>query len=145
MYFPDVVNSSGIPALEKMLAFTESRQKMLAENIANVDTPGYKVKHLDAAKFQKALSEAIDTQKAGGPSAELELKGTQEFGLDADGRLKVTPSAEPAENVLFHDGTNVRIERQMSMMAENAMMHQTATELLRSKFDTLLKAIRGRT
>jgi flagellar basal-body rod protein FlgB len=144
MYFPDVVNGNGIPALEKMLAFTESRQKMLAENIANVDTPGYRVKHLDAAKFQTALRQAVDAQKAAGPCSELELKGTNEFGVDADGRLKVTPSLEPAENVLFHDGTNVRIEKQMALMAENAMMHQTATELLRTKFETLLKAIRGR-
>ena len=144
MYLPDLVNGSGIPALEKMLAFTQARQRMFAENIANVDTPGYRVKHLDAAKFQKALRSALDTQQAAGPSAPLELGSTDEFGPDADGRLKVTPSQGPAENVLFHDGTNVRIERQMAMMAENAMMHQTATELLRTKVESLLKAIRGR-
>lgn len=144
MFFADVVNRNGVPALEKMLAFTEARQKMLAENIANVDTPGYRTKHLDAAGFQKALRQAIETQEATGPSAELELKRTDEFKTDACGRLKVTPSEEPAENVLFHDGTNVRVEKQMAMMAENMMMHQTASEMLRGKFETMLKAIRGR-
>jgi flagellar basal-body rod protein FlgB len=144
MYFSDVVNGNGMPALEKMLAFTEARQKMLAENIANVDTPGYRTKHLDAAGFQKALRQAIDTQQAAGPSADLELKSTSEFKNDACGRLKVTPAEEPPENVLFHDGTNVRIEKQMAMMAENVMMHQTASELLRSKIECLMKAIRGR-
>ncbi len=144
MYFPDLANGEGLPALEKMLAFTQARQHMLAENIANVDTPGYRTKHLDAAGFQKALREAVEVQKQGGASASLELKGTQEFGVDQAGRLVVSPSEEPPENVLFHDGTNVRIERQMAMMAENAMMHQTASELLRQKFETLLKAIRGR-
>lgn len=144
MFFQDLVNGNGIPALEKMLAFTQARQRMLAENIANVDTPRYRVKQLDTAQFQRALRSAVDARKAAGPSAALALKGTDEFRLDADGRLQVTPSLEPAENVLFHDGTNVRIERQMAMMAENAMMHQTATELLRTKVESLLKAIRGR-
>ena len=55
----------------------------------------------------------------------------------------MTPSEEPAENVLFHDDTNARVERQMAMMAENTMMHQLASELLRERFDGLLKAIRG--
>jgi flagellar basal-body rod protein FlgB len=144
MYFPDLVNREGLPALEKMLAFTQARQRMLAENIANVDVPGYRTKHLDADAFQKALGEAMDGQKQAGVSAPLELQGTSEFGMDEDGRLMVSPSEEPAENVLFHDGTNVRIERQMSMMAENGMMHQAASELLRTKFEGLLKAIRGR-
>ena len=144
MILPDVFNNSGIPALEKMLSFTQARQKMLAENIANVDTPGYRIKQLDPAKFQTALRQAVDNQKAAGPSAALELPGTDQFSTDASGLLKVKPSLEPAENVLFHDGTNVRIERQMAMMAENAMMHQTAAELLRNKYECLTKAIQGR-
>ncbi len=143
MYFPDLVNRETVPALEKMLAFTEARQRMLAENVANVDTPGYRTKHLDAVAFQKALRRALDARGRTGAAA-FELKGTDEFRQDADGRLVVTPSEEPAENVLFQDGTNVRIERQMAMMAENAMMHQAATELLRTRFEGLLKAIRGR-
>lgn len=144
MFFPDLVNGSGIPALDKMLAFTQARQRMLADNLANVDTPEYKVKHLDTARFQRALRKAINQQKDAGPHAALKLERTDEFRQRADGTLKVTPSREPAENVLFHDGTNVRIERQMAMMAENAMMHQTASELLRNKVEGLLKAIRGR-
>lgn len=143
MYFPDLVNRETVPALEKMLAFTQARQRMLAENVANVDTPGYRTKHLDAVAFQKALRRVLDARERTGATA-FELKGTDEFRQDADGRLVVTPSEEPAENVLFQDGTNVRIERQMAMMAENAMMHQAATELLRTRFEGLLKAIRGR-
>ncbi|HOB74202.1 MAG TPA: flagellar basal body rod protein FlgB [Phycisphaerae bacterium] len=143
MEFSDLVNREAIPALEKMLAFTQARQRMLTENIANVDTPGYRTKHLDVGAFQRALRSALESNRQTG-GASFELKGTDEFRLDSAGRLEVRPSEEPAENVLFHDGTNVRIERQMAMMAENAMMHQAATELLRTKFEGLLKAIRGR-
>lgn len=143
MYFLDLANSESIPALEKMLAFTQARQQMLAENVANVDTPGYHTRQMDAQGFQRKLREAINRQRATG-SAALPLESTEEFRLDAAGHLEVSPAEEPAENVLFHDQTNARIERQMALMAENAMMHQAMTELLRNRFEGMLKAIRGR-
>ena len=41
MFFEGLVNRGSLPAMEKMLAFTEARHRVLTENIANVDTPGY--------------------------------------------------------------------------------------------------------
>src|SRR5690606_481052 len=103
-----------------------------------------RTKHLDVDAFQKSLRGAVEARREAGATSPFRMEGTREFGLDPAGRLWVDPSEEPAENVLFHDGTNVRIERQMAMMAENAMMHQTAVELLKTRFDGLLKAISGR-
>ena len=142
-FFADVSNRAVVPALEKMLAFTQARHRMLTENVANADTPGYKARQLDPGKFQRALREALTRQDLT-HAPDLEIKSGKQFRLDADGRLEVTPVEEPPENVLFHDRTNMRIERQMSNIAENAMMHQATTELLRGKFEGLLKAIRGR-
>jgi len=129
--------------MEKMLAFTQARHRMLSENVANVDTPGYKTRHLDAQAFQRALREALNG-RAETRSAQFRIADTDQFRQDGEGRLVVTPTVEPAENILFHDRTNMRIEKQMAMMAENAMMHQAVTELLRARFEVLLKAIRGR-
>lgn len=142
MFFGDVVNRGVMPALDKMLAFTQARQRMLAENVANIDNPHYRTKQLDARAFQKALREALETQKETG-SATFRVPGSREFHQDELGRLVVTPGEVPPENVLFHDDTNARIERQMQQMAENTMMHQVATELLRERFEGLRKAIRG--
>jgi len=143
MYFLDVVNRGALPAMEKMLAFTQARHRMLTENVANVDTPGYQPRHLDPEAFQRALAEALDTRKRT-RSPSLQIRSSEQFRQDRSGRLAVTPTVEPAENILFHDHTNVRIEKQMAMLAENAMMHQVVTELLNDKFQGLLKAIRGR-
>lgn len=143
MYFLDVVNRGTVPLMEKMLAFTQARHRTLTENVANVDTPGYQTKHLDAQAFQRALREALDT-KVRTRSRSLEIRPSQQFSQDRFGRLAVTPTGQPPENVLFHDQTNMRIEKQMAMLAENAMMHQAVTELLRGKFQELLNAIRGR-
>jgi flagellar basal body rod protein FlgB len=62
---------------------------------------------------------------------------------DQAGRLSIRPSRQPAENVLFHDGTNLSIEREMARLAETGMVHELATSLLRGRFDGLRTAIRG--
>lgn len=139
----NVGNCNTIAALEKALAFAEARHRVLAENIANADTPGYRAKQLDVAAFQEALAEALERRKET-PSAPFELPASREFRTGPTGNLVVTPSETPPENILFHDGTNSQVERQMAMLAENALMYRTMTELLRGKYECLLKAIRGR-
>jgi flagellar basal-body rod protein FlgB len=142
MMFIDVVNSGSIPALEKMLAFTQANHRVLAENVANADTPEYKTRHLDPKQFQADLGEAIATRKET-RSQNLVMPRSKQYRVDEAGRLAFEPLTRPAENILFHDGTNARIEEQMSQMAENAMMHQTIVELLKGRFDGLRKAISG--
>lgn len=142
MFLSGVTTAGPIPMLDKVLAFTESRNRMLAENIANITTPGYRAKQLDVKSFQAALREASARRDARG--GRLEIAPTDQFRTDAAGRLQVSPTREPAENVLFHDGTNARVERQMSNLAENTMMHQAATELLKNYYDGVKRAISGR-
>lgn len=143
MFFSDLINRGTTPALDATLSFTQANHRVLAENIANIDNPEYQAKHLDPKEFQRTLRSAL-TARAEQQGKSLEIQGTRQLEQDADGRITFKPTVEPADNVLFHDGTNARIEKQMSLLAENAMMHQAATELLSSKFDGLLKAIRGR-
>jgi len=142
VFLSSVSGGGAIPMLEKTLAFTEARHRMLATNIANVTTPGYRAKQLDYGAFQAALRKAGERRAEHG--GRLAIEDGREFSTDADGRLRVTPSEEPVENLLFHDGTNARIERQMAMLAENGMVAQAANELIRNAYGGLLKAIRGR-
>ena len=142
MLVSDVTNAGLIPALEKAMAFTEARNRVLAENIANVTTPGYQAKQLDVSAFQAALKEASRQREANG--GEFKLPSSEQFRTDEEGMLAVTPGEEPVENLLFQDGTNARIERQMALLAENTMMNQAVSNLLRARFDGLETAIRGR-
>ena len=143
MLLQKLVNGGAIPAMDKMLAFTQARHKMLVENVANADNPHYRTKQLDPKQFQASLREALDARKETRSPA-FRMNDTRQFRQGDDGRLVVTPTPEPVENLLFHDGTNVRIERQMAMLGENAMMHEAVSELLRGKYQGMLKAIRGR-
>jgi flagellar basal-body rod protein FlgB len=143
MLFEGVVNGGSIPAMDQTLTFLRARLEMIAENVANADTPGYRTKHLDAKAFQQALGEAMRRHDPR-PGSPFELTGTEQFRLDGGGHLQVTPTSEPQENILFHDGTEMSIERQMADLAETQMMHQTVVTLLKDKYDGLQKAIIGR-
>lgn len=142
MYLEGISNTGPMPALEKSLAFNEARLRMIAENIANIQTPGYRAKQLDPRKFQDALREALKV-KGPDPAKPLVVKSGEEVSTGPDGRLRVTPTVEPVENILFHDGTNLSVERQMADLAETGMAHELATTLLGSYFNGLRRAIRG--
>jgi len=143
MFISGVTERGATPALVQMWSFTQARHRMIAENVANWGNPDYKTKRLDVAAFQQALGKALD-QRGGDPSKPLVLRPTEQVRTDDAGRLRVTPSATPVENILFHDRTNMSIERQMADLADNAMVHETVTTLLRGRYEGLRKAIRGR-
>lgn len=142
MFLSDITEQGAGPALVKMLAFQESRLRMIAENIANAQTPGYRTKQLDVAAFQASLREALE-QRRGRPTRPFAMQDTAEVRTDGQGYLRVIPSEQPAENVLFHDGTNVSIEQQMADLAQTGLWSELATKLLQTKFDRLRTAIRG--
>ncbi|MEM6979816.1 MAG: flagellar biosynthesis protein FlgB [Planctomycetota bacterium] len=57
------LQSTTIGALEKTLAFTERRHKVLAGNLANISTPDYRSRDLDVDAFQTALAESIQSRQ----------------------------------------------------------------------------------
>jgi flagellar basal-body rod protein FlgB len=137
-----VVNSGSIPALDSMLSFLSARLDMIAENVANADTVGYRTKQLDTAAFQNALARAV-RQRDPTPGSPLPFRSHAEFRQEPGGKLLFTPSHLPQENILFHDRSDMRIESQMKDLAETVMMHQAVIELLRGQYGALKKAIKG--
>lgn len=142
MFLSTLVDRGATPAIVQSLAYNEARLQMIAENVANIHTPGYRTKQLDARAFQQALRKALDI-RGSDTSKPFVVNVKGEVSTGRGGRLQVTPSERPVENVLFHDGTNMSIERQMADLAETGMTHDLLTMLLRGRFDGLKKAIRG--
>ena len=142
MFLSSVTDRGAMPALVTTLVYNQARLKMIAENVANIHTPGYRTKQLDTQAFRQALREALDA-RGDDPSRAFAVSAGDEVQTDRHGRLRVRPTEKPAENILFHDGTNMSIERQMTDLAETGMTHDLATTLLRGRFEGLRKAIRG--
>lgn len=141
MLIDSLGNSGSMSALLATMAFSESRQKVIAENVANAHTPGYRARYLDPKAFQSALGEAL-AERGNDQTRPLRLDGEQ-VRTDVSGMLQATPSEVPVGHVLFHDGTNVSIEREMAALAETGLTYEFAATLLTERFDGLRKAIRG--
>ncbi|QPQ55339.1 flagellar basal body rod protein FlgB [Allosphingosinicella flava] len=102
------------------LALRSQRLSMLASNIANAATPGYKARDID---FDKAMGLAAQGQ-----------------GLDgaADGaisyRVPVTQSL---------DGNTVELSTEQTLFAENAVQYRTTLAFLEGRISTVKRALRG--
>jgi flagellar basal-body rod protein FlgB len=142
MFISSVTDRGAAPALVNTLAFNEARLKVIAENVANATTPGYRAKQLDPQAFQAALRDALDA-RGGDPRKPFVIKDNGQVRTTRQGWLEVTPGEHPVDGVLFHDGTNLSIEREMADLAETGMTHELAAALLYGKFAGLRKAIRG--
>ena len=56
----NLFDSTTIPVLQEVVNFSQARHTVLAGNIANMDTPGYKVRDLSVEDFQSRLQQAIE-------------------------------------------------------------------------------------
>jgi flagellar basal-body rod protein FlgB len=140
-FFNGLFASSGMKALESTWSFTHARHRVIADNIANLGTPGFKSKDLDYDGFQQALGSALAHRESGTDA--VEFRGGGQVRTEK-GQLSFKPTTREPDNVLFHDGTNASLEQEMSDLAQNAMIHELTTNLLGGRFESLRKAIRGR-
>jgi len=142
MYLSNLMEGGATPALAKVMAFNERRIGVIAENVANATTPNYKAKQLDAMGFQRALRRAFD-HRGDDRTVPFDVQNGREVRTNDHGLLEVTPSDQPVQNILSHDGTNQSLEHQMADLAETVMFHEMASTLLRGNVNGLRKAIRG--
>jgi len=139
------LNSAGaLPTLEKMFLFAGARQRLIANNIANIDTPGYQMQDVDPLSFQNALGEAIDQRRRGngGASGQLDFGRNAQVRIQGD-RMVLTPTSS-GTNILAHDGNDRDLERLMQQLVENATAFRVAADLMRQSRSQLKLAIAQR-
>ena len=135
-------SQGSIPVLEKVVAFTEARHTLLAQNIANASTPGYKPVDLDEGEFRSLLQKAIAERDADHPGV-FRMDRSDHFATRSDGTLEARAVRLKGGEVR-HDGNAFNPERQMSQLADNTLTHERAVQLLASSYRLLETAIRGR-
>ena len=133
-----------MPSIEGAMRFSSIRHRLLLENIANADTPGYRRKDLDVGAFRRSMTDAIESQRAGPSSvgalgdepapAPLEIKAAERGGGDQ--------ASSPG--VLRHDRNDVDVERELASLSRNGMFHNDMATLLRKTFEEIRMAIAER-
>jgi flagellar basal-body rod protein FlgB len=129
MYLDRLLNQGSVPVLEQFAQFTDDRQNLLGEDIANVSTPNYVQKDLSLEQFQKVLGQRIAEENSAAPGSVR----FDDISMDVE---------NPRNGILFHDGNNRSMEQLMSDQAKNALMHNLAIELLRNQYSQLETAIK---
>jgi flagellar basal-body rod protein FlgB len=137
-------SSGSMQAVERLIQFTGARHKVLTNNIANFETPYYRARDLDPKAFQAGLRDAIESRRSGSGSSgtKLQMRDTRQIRFTDEG-IEVRPGFDNS-GVTFHDRTNADVERTMQHLAENTMAHNAGLQILKSEFDLLKMAIRGR-
>ncbi len=152
----NLFQSSTIPVLEKVVQFTQARHGVLAGNIANLDTPGYKTRDLNVVAFREQLHSAVargGSRRAASPGwvgavAPLVGPNYQSPGLSRSDRGgepidydQFRDVDESMKSILFHDESDVALEKQITEIAKNQSLHNLAVSLMVSQMKLLSVAI----
>ena len=146
---PSIFQSSTIPVLEQVVNFTEARHGVLAGNVANLDTPGYKTRDLSPALFQQRLKEAIETKNEPvsptslGDVADLS-PGSMPVRQETRQIAAFDKVKDSMKSILRHDGDDVSMETQVNEMMKNQQQHNLAINIMSAQFRLLRAAITER-
>lgn len=113
--------------LEKALDASWLRNEVISNNIANVDTPGYKRK---TVKFEEFLNSEMKTSRI--QSGQTRLSGSS-----------MLVSEDTTSLSYRSDGNNVDIEREMSDLAMNTLRFNTLIQKMNGDFQKLNSVIKG--
>lgn len=141
-----VTDAGALPSLAATIQFAAGRQSLIAGNIANLSTPGYRHRDVSPAEFRRVLGEAIEARRASGRSdGALTISGSRRIAAGADGSIGLRPeTGQSRPGVLAQDHNNRDLERLMQDLTENLGAYRVATELMRAVGGTLRVAISER-
>jgi len=109
--------------LAKALEAAAMRQRITANNLANVDTPGFRAREV---KFEEMLGKALES----GDAAKL---------------AELSPEILVSEDAAVGaDGNSVTLEREVAQMVKNSLMYKMYMRLLQRRYRKLEMAIFGK-
>ncbi len=120
---------------QQALQVRGQRAQVLANNLANADTPGYKARELDFKGILRGESQLMDTK------ASMQVTNSQHLvgqSLSADTSLLYRTPQQPSI-----DGNTVEEQVEHAAYMENNLAFQASFTFLNSKFSGLMTAIRG--
>jgi flagellar basal-body rod protein FlgB len=125
-----MIDTATTETLSQFLDVDVARYKLIAANMANIDTPGYRARDLDfRAELKRAAARA----------------GAEQFQAEHDGNLVYAvyaPVAKRVRGLLERpDGNNVSLERESLLLAEAQMNYNLGIQLMKDEFHTISQAI----
>lgn len=123
--------------LQRSLDLHSAKQRVIASNLANEETPGYRASEL-------TFKDQLHSAHKGRPPIALAATQSRHFGLHGPqgvqavtGKLSEVPAGD-----LPLDENSVNLELEMAKLSENVMQYNAAATILAKRFNGLLSAIR---
>ncbi len=139
----DLQNIPVMQAIGQKLGWLTENQKVIAQNVANANTPGYMARELKAMDFSRLLASALGGGRAVAPTV---LKSTNPKHFSAPGQTGPNPfQIVEAKDVLevTPTGNSVVLEEQMLALTNTQMEYGLMVNLYRKQVG-LLKIALGR-
>jgi flagellar basal-body rod protein FlgB len=138
--------TSGLDFQSKALMLRAERQRAIASNIANADTPGYVARDLD---FKAAMMDATSSNQLSGHGARADFQQTSHSGhipipgntsgsLGNKAALGYAVQTQPSM-----DGNSVDLDRERASFVDNAVRYEATLRFINGQSKTILSAIQG--
>ena len=127
----DISEMNVIPSKFELLAAgfetAQLRHKVIAHNIANVNTPGYKQLQVE---FEDQLQKRLASENPGPGRRDVDLAG-------------IEPAVVEGPSLYFRaDGNNVDISGEIGRMNKNVLLHNTFAQIMTNKLVAMRSAMR---
>lgn len=124
-----------VAVLEKQLDASSIRQRVIANNLANANTPGFKKSEVS---FSNQLQAALDTKR-------IHLKAGHPRHISTHRPLgEIEPKIITTQDTLMTYGqNNVDTEEEMVNLAANTILYNTAAQLMGGKMSSTGYVIKG--
>ena len=127
---------SSVNTLQQGLNASWLRNEVISNNIANVDTPGFKASHV---RFEEIMAEATGS---GAGSLSMAVTDERHLGGAAGTLANIEPQVLKDESTSVRlDGNNVNIDNEMVELAKNSINYFTTVSKINSEFRKLDTAI----
>jgi len=132
---PDDVPVLGL--LKQSMSFHAQRQRVIAENVANANTPGYVAQDLDQGEFRRALQDQLQARAGGSASVHSAASVSALSSATRQWQSQDAPDSETTVN-----GNSVVLEEQMIRANETRLEYESALSLYQKSLSMIRTAIR---
>jgi flagellar basal-body rod protein FlgB len=143
--------TNGLDFQAKALVIRAERQRVIASNIANADTPGFVGRDIN---FKDAMSAALGSSSASTPLALITSSSSNNSGSNADnarhiplqstlGSLGGSGLAYTVQSQPAMDGNSVDMDRERANFVDNAVHYEATLRFINGSSKTILSAIQG--
>ena len=120
---------------EDALELRVKRAELMANNLVNADTPGYKARDIDFKAVLAEPANSLDNKLKMTATASGHISNRQDsFEADVQYRIPHQPSL---------DGNTVEYQKELAEFSKNVLDYQASFQFLNSKFKGLTKALKG--